>query len=191
LLACITANGCDQVCPDQLDDCGLEHCLAELGALPPSCLTCVQSNIGNTLDDILTTCESPAIEYAYGSSFGIGLSSAYPFAQQEIKVFESTINRRAAIYASIETPVGQVHAFCTHLTAVFVDIPWPKPTGSWEEEQATQIDQLVAWANEKAGSEGRISLVSRALTSPSPITSARSAATIRSSRAAATTRIRW
>jgi endonuclease/exonuclease/phosphatase family metal-dependent hydrolase len=166
LLQCIQTNGCDQVCADELVGCGLDNCSAELFSLPPSCLTCVQANVGKSLDDILSTCQAPAIEYAYGGSFGIGLLSAHPIKAQDTKVFESTTNRRAAIYALLDTPLGEVHTFCTHLTAVFDDIAYPKPTGSWEQEQAVQIDQLVQWADEKAGTDGQVLVMGDLNTGP-------------------------
>jgi endonuclease/exonuclease/phosphatase family metal-dependent hydrolase len=166
LLQCIQTNGCDKVCADELIGCGLDNCAAEVFGLPSSCRTCIQANVGKELDDILTTCLAPAIEYAYGGSFGIGLLSAYPIKAQETKLFESTTNRRAGIYALLDTPLGDVHTFCTHLTAVFDAIEYPKGTGSWEEEQALQVEQLVAWANEKAGSDGQVLLMGDMNTGP-------------------------
>jgi endonuclease/exonuclease/phosphatase family metal-dependent hydrolase len=166
LLQCIKASGCDQLCSDELVACGIENCVVELSQLPDACYGCISVNVGKSLDDILTACESPAIEYAYGGSFGIGLLSAYPIKSQETKLFESTTNRRAAIYALLETPLGDVHTFCTHLTPVFSTIPWPKATGSWAEEQAAQIDQLIQWTSEKAGTDSQVLLMGDMNTGP-------------------------
>ncbi len=166
LLACVQTNGCDQVCSDELVKCGLDNCSLELFALPSSCFGCVQANVGNELDDILSACEAPAIEYAYGGAFGIGILSKYPIKSQEVKVLESTTNRRAIAYALVDTPLGEVHAFCTHLTAVFSSIDYPKPTGSWAEEQAVQIDELISWANDKAPAGANVLLIGDMNTGP-------------------------
>jgi endonuclease/exonuclease/phosphatase family metal-dependent hydrolase len=166
LLGCVQANECDKLCSDALVGCALEHCLAEFSALPADCKGCVQANIGNEIDVILNTCLGPAGEYAYGGSFGIGLLSAEPLLAQETKVFESTTNRRAVIYGKLNTAIGEVHAFCTHLTAVFKTIPYPKATGSWAEEQAKQIDEMIQWAGEKAGADGKILIMGDLNTGP-------------------------
>jgi endonuclease/exonuclease/phosphatase family metal-dependent hydrolase len=151
LRTCVTANGCDLVCADKLISCSLMTCSTEAFALPPECLACVQANIGNPLDDIIAICEAESGEYAYGGSFGIGLLSKSAIKAQDTLVMDSTTNRRGVAYALVDTPLGEVHAFCTHLTAVFSDIVYPKTTGSWEEEQAAQIDEMILWAESKAG----------------------------------------
>lgn len=166
LLQCVQANDCHLVCSDKLVTCGLDNCASQLFALPPSCLGCVQANVGNSLDDILSACEAPAIEYAYGGSFGIGLLSAHPIKSQEVKVLDSTTNRRAIAYALLDTPVGEVHAFCTHLTAVFSNLDYPKATGSWEEEQAAQLDELIAWVASKATGDANVLVLGDLNTGP-------------------------
>lgn len=156
LLTCIEGAGCDMVCIDKLASCGLQNCSAELFAVSDSCLGCIQANIGSGLDEILSTCEEPAISYAYGGSFGIGLLTSYDVASEDEIVLESTTNRRGVLYAELDTPFGAVHAFCTHLTAVFSDLDYPGMFGSWEEEQSAQIDALLAFIEDKAGAEGQI-----------------------------------
>ena len=60
-------------------------------------------------------------------------------------MFVSTFNRRAVLHAELDTAaLGTVHVFCTHLTAIFSSIPWPKPEGSWQEEQLAQINGAEA-----------------------------------------------
>lgn len=158
LLTCGTANGCDQACGDELVTCVITHCGPEFSALTadtPACGQCLQANVGNPIDDIVDTCTSASTEYAFGGSFGIGVLTSAPVLAQEEKVLDSTTNRRGVVYAKLDTPIGPVHTFCTHLTAIFdeTEIPYPRPEGSWEEEQGEQIDELLAWAEEKAGGE--------------------------------------
>jgi endonuclease/exonuclease/phosphatase family metal-dependent hydrolase len=153
LETCARAAGCDMVCSDDVIACGLVNCGAEVQALQmasPDCYACIGANAGKSLDGILSACTEPSSSYNYNGAFGIGLLSKHPIAAQEITVFESNLNRRAVIYAEVTTPLGPIHTLCTHLSAVFTDIPHPNPMSSWEEEQAVQIDQLIAIADQKA-----------------------------------------
>lgn len=59
-----------------------------------------------------------------------------------------------------------MHVFCTHLTAVFDTIPYPNPEGSWAEEQRAQIEALLAFVDEKAGSDTRVILMGDLNTGP-------------------------
>ncbi len=64
------------------------------------------------------------------------------------------------LYAELETEaLGTVHVFCTHLTAIFSAIPWPKPEGSWQQEQLTQINGMRDYIDEKAGAGDTIILL--------------------------------
>ena len=166
LLACVSAAGCYDVCTDEVVDCVLLNCGAEFGALPPDCNGCLQANVGKPLAEIESSCQSESTEYAFGGSFGTGLLSKYPIIAQETKVLDSTTNRRGVLYAELDTPFGPVHTFCTHLTAVFSSIPWPKATGSWQEEQAAQIAELVAMVEEKAGADGQVMVMGDFNTGP-------------------------
>lgn len=166
LLACVQGAGCDQICPDDLVSCVLSNCGAELGNVGNNCLDCLLANVGNELDDILATCEGPSTPYAYEGSFGIGLLTGFDILSQDELVLESTTNRRGIIYAELDTPFGPVHTFCTHLTAVFADIAYPGSFGSWEEEQAAQITELLAFIDEKAGEDGRVMVMGDFNTGP-------------------------
>jgi endonuclease/exonuclease/phosphatase family metal-dependent hydrolase len=156
LVTCGTMAGCDTVCGDELVTCIVTNCGPEFTALntnAPGCSQCLQANIGAPINDILDTCTMESAEYTYGGSFGIGLLTSHAILAQEEKVLDSTTTRRAVIYAQLDTDIGPVHTFCTHLTAVFdeTEIPYPKPTGSWQEEQTAQITELLAWVEEKSG----------------------------------------
>ncbi|RLB50051.1 MAG: hypothetical protein DRI90_24030 [Deltaproteobacteria bacterium] len=159
LQTCIEANGCDLVCGDDLVTCALGNCGAELSALPDDCYGCIQANIGKPVDEIMSACLSESAEYAYGGGFGVGLLSPVPLEDQDSFVFESTTNRRGVVYAKVSTEIGDVHAFCVHLNAIYSDVEYPKPTGSWEEEQTAQIADLLAFVESKAGSDGQVVLM--------------------------------
>lgn len=153
LEACVVAN-CDGVDPGMLAGCVLQNCNPEYSSLPNPCKTCLGANVGKSLEEVLAACESGAEAYAYGGAFGIGLLTSAEVVAKDAKVFESTLNRRAVLWAHVRKQgFGEAHVFCTHLSAVFDDIDYPGE-GSWEGEQAAQIDALRAWADEKAGGDG-------------------------------------
>lgn len=154
---CVVAN-CSDVESAALTDCALEHCNPELEALPTDCFSCLAANVA--LADIAlirSICESAGGgRYAYGSSFGTGIASRHALAETDSLLLDSTTNRRAVLYARIpSTAIGEVHFFCTHLTANLSEVPYTGDAAGWPEEQAAQVQRLIAWAREKAGS-GRI-----------------------------------
>lgn len=149
LLSCIDSN-CSDVCDDELPDCLFANCAIPFLGLPDDCNRCVQANVGSTPEEIRNTCTTELTEYAYGGSFGTGILSKYKIKSTEETVFASTTNRRSLLHAVLETPSGDVDVFCTHLTAVFSLIPYPREEGSWAEEQKAQVEELVAKVNSAA-----------------------------------------
>ena len=144
-------NACGDVCADELVGCVFDACPMPFLSLPDHCQECVMAEVGNTPADIQATCETKSASYAYDSSFGIGILSKFPITSTTETVFDSTVNRRGVIQAVIEGPNGPFDFTCTHLSAVFgPTIPYPKPEGSWAEEQAVQIDQLIALGSSPA-----------------------------------------
>lgn len=161
---------CPDVPVDQLSTCALEECRPEFAPLSKGCTQCLISQIGNSIADIKMTCETGGAggsTYAYDGSFGTGILSKYEIEDTDSLLFESTANRRSALYAHIEgTPVGDLHVFCTHLTANLTDVPYAGDADSWEDEQATQIDELLKWVDKKAGDSPRIILLGDFNTGP-------------------------
>ncbi|MBI4704114.1 MAG: hypothetical protein HY744_23645, partial [Deltaproteobacteria bacterium] len=114
--ACVKAK-CD-VCVDELVKCVLKNCGAEFSAVPEGCSGCLQANVGQELDDIVQSCTSGSVAYAYGGAFGTGILTGATIKAKDQTVFASHTNRRAVLHVELETaPLGTVHAFCTHLTA--------------------------------------------------------------------------
>ena len=81
------------------------------------------------------------------------LLTSFDMSDTDELLFESTTNRRSVLYGLVDTPLGETHVFCTHLTAVFAMIPYPREEGSWKEEQAAQVDEFRNFIDEKAASE--------------------------------------
>jgi len=154
---CVRAM-CPGATPDTLVDCALMNCRDELGAVPDDCLTCLYANIAlGDLDMIRAACEMPGgSAYTYDSSFGTGILSRYPLADVDSLLLESTTIRRSVLYARIpDTPQGEVHFFCTHLTSNLESVPYTGDHGDWIQEQAMQIQALITYANGKTGGTGQ------------------------------------
>jgi hypothetical protein len=152
LEVCVMDN-CPGATPETLATCALDMCETEIDGLPDDCLNCLVANVSlGDIDMIRTACEVEGASYAYEGSFGTGILSRYPLADTDSLLMDSTATRRAVLYARIpDTPQGEVHFFCTHLTANLESVPYTGDFGGWPEEQAMQIQALLAWAETKAG----------------------------------------
>jgi endonuclease/exonuclease/phosphatase family metal-dependent hydrolase len=143
LAACIE-DECGDKCDDELVDCLFASCLLDFLSLGSTCSTCVMAHVGIAdAAEVQATCSTTGIEYAYGGSFGTGILSKYPISVDET-VLTSTTNRRGLLHAVVETPEGDVDAWCTHLTAGLSSIPYNGTYESWEAEQAAQVTELAA-----------------------------------------------
>lgn len=163
LETCARAS-CSDASVDELVSCVVESCGTEVGGLGEACFGCVVSSIGNDLDTILNNCGPEGMGggdggYAYEGSFGTGILSNMPLRDTEALVLRSTTNRRAVLYAKLAgTAAETVHFFCTHLTANLTQLPYTGEYDSWADEQTAQIDAMLGWINEKAGTDGKVVL---------------------------------
>jgi endonuclease/exonuclease/phosphatase family metal-dependent hydrolase len=153
LIACVEAN-CGTV-PEA--NCVLTECAAEFSAQTPECTTCLGANVGGSIEAIEAACGEGSALYAYDGAFGVGLLTNQTVTASDRLVLDSTLNRRGVLYAELETDAGPVHVFCTHLSAA-LSINYPGPAGSWEAEQRAQIDTMLAYVAEKAGTEPAVIL---------------------------------
>lgn len=149
-LDCVETS-CSDPCPDEVVDCLFQSCPFQFGLLPPDCQRCAMANVGEDPLTVRDVCESDPIAFAYEGSFGTMLLSRHPLTDTGERVFESTTNRRSVLHAEVDSPAGPVSVFCTHLTAVFDTIPYPRAEGGWEEEQAVQVDDLRGYTQEVGG----------------------------------------
>ncbi len=152
VVSCVEEN-CDASCVDELVDCMFAHCALPFLGLEKPCMECVQANVGGTPAEIEATCTTEFTHYAYDGAFGTGILSAHPLAGPEEHVFASTTNRRSVLHAVVDAPPGPVDVYCTHLTAVFSTIPYPREEGSWSEEQAAQIDEMLDFVDSTRSAE--------------------------------------
>jgi endonuclease/exonuclease/phosphatase family metal-dependent hydrolase len=141
LIECMEQD-CADTCLDELPGCLLDNCSFDFLGLEDDCNRCIQANVGATATEIQDICTAETTEYSYGGSFGTGILSKHPITSSDELVVPSTTSRRSVLHAVIDAPDGPLDVYCTHLTAVFSLIPYPRPEGSWSEEQATQIAML-------------------------------------------------
>ena len=159
LSTCLAAT-CPDVAPDDLDDCVINECNAEFTALGQACRECLIGQLGNTLEDATNHCVGgTAGKWLFDGSFGLALLTRQEVLAENSLVLESNSLRRGVLHAHVNDPdAGEYHLFCTHLTAIFSNIPFPGAEGSWQEEQAAQIDAMLAWIQETAGDDAVILL---------------------------------
>lgn len=133
--------------------CVLENCNPEFQAQSGDCRQCLASNVGGPIDELEAACSGDGALFAYDGAFGVGLLTNQVVTAQEALVLEgSTINRRGVQYMRLEVDGAPLHVFCTHLTAN-LSIDYPREEGSWESEQAAQIDAIHGWIAERVGSD--------------------------------------
>ena len=155
LQACVVAN-CDGVPTENLATCVLGKCGAEFQAVSSGCQTCLASQIGKPLADMVTACTTSAGgSYAYEGRNGVLLLSKLPFKATEVHTFSSYMNVRVVLHAQIDAAdLGNPDVYCTHLTAdLDPDIQYGGTYGSWGEEQGAQIDDLLTWMDGSQTSE--------------------------------------
>lgn len=140
-------------CPvpaDELANCVLKLCNAEFNAVTPPCQACLVRNVGEELDAMIENCTTMSGSYSYNGSFGIGLLSKRKLEDRDHLVLDSTGNRRAILYATVNTAgFGKVHLFCTHLTSIFTAIDYTGTQGSWKQEQFNQMGWLIDFMDSK------------------------------------------
>ena len=145
---------------EALARCVVKHCASIALALPVACLNCIATHPSGSLQQIFERClaeAEPAADeavqppghagvMAYGGSFGTGLFARDAPIETDTVSFEATLNARGAIWAVFERAgLGRLHVFGAHLS----------PGG---QEQGPQVERLLSWIEDKAGSEPAVLL---------------------------------
>jgi endonuclease/exonuclease/phosphatase family metal-dependent hydrolase len=137
-----------------LAECALKNCIAQYTATTPKCQTCLAANIAlNAIDLIFDACAKDSGTLTFGGRNGLMLLSKQPFTKTDVLKFESFQLQRVVLYGQTAIAGAPSHVFCTHLQAGLGAIAYNGKHGGWEAEQAAEIDALVKWVGEKAGSE--------------------------------------
>ena len=147
-------------CPDTSGEalvaCATASCAEQVTALDPGCLACVMNHITGDFSACVgaPVTADPAI---YGGAFDVGLLSRYSILKSDTRELSSYFVRAAVLYAKLDVPgAGPVHAFCTHLGSPLDIVPYAGNYGSWHDEQRQQVDELLAFIQEKTADTDRI-----------------------------------
>jgi endonuclease/exonuclease/phosphatase family metal-dependent hydrolase len=153
---CVT-DLCPGLSGADLVACAPVQCGGPLFELPPVCLDAVLGSVGIpdvTVDAVREAVTQPAGKFAFGGALGLVLASKYPLEAREFQDFieDSTSNHRGALYAEINLN-KQTHVVgCTHPTAnLSIEYPTSGKHVSWEGENRFMQQQMIAFANAKAG----------------------------------------
>ena len=150
-------NQCPGLTGADLVSCVPVQCSDPLFQLPPVCLDAVIASVGIpdvTVDAVIEAVTQPAGKFAFGGALGLILASKYPLEDREFQDFidDSTSNHRGALYAEINLNDEAHVVGCTHPTAnLSIDYPASGKHGSWEGENRFMQEQMIAFANNKAG----------------------------------------
>lgn len=170
----------EPACGDSSDlvTCVLAECGAQVGQLSTGCIDCLLENAPSGDFPAIRAACAPGDggggelapedrSYVSGGSYGIGLLSAKAFAETDERLLDASTVRRAILYGRLDdTPVGTVHVFCTHLTAILSGLQYEGSYDGWEAENAAHVQALIAWAEEKAGADGKLLLLGDLNTGP-------------------------
>ena len=158
-VSCLTGS-CGGLEGDALTNCIIDQCepiMNELKNDKPECANALMAQVGKSAPAALWTVVRPirkAGVFAYDGSDGLVMVSKYPLANTGMVDFtdKSTLNRRRALYADVQTGDTTTRVYCTHLTADLDGIaPYPGPFASWNDENLNQVNELIEHANAFAG----------------------------------------
>jgi endonuclease/exonuclease/phosphatase family metal-dependent hydrolase len=178
--ACVSEH-CSSAGPAELAACAVRHCRQLAPALSRPCLGCLSKNPLRAAAEILDECaasedsaqgsarsehETRTQSYAYGGAYGIGLLTRMRMLERDTLPLRSAQHPRAVLYARVARPAApDLHLFCTHLTPAQGSVPYPG-TGSWQLEQAEQVDALLGFVERKAGKHGHVAVLGDLNTGP-------------------------
>lgn len=165
-------SSCSGLTGSELADCALGSCDAQIGSVSSSCINCMLGVIsaGGGISQIGADC---AIEggggdaFLYDGAFDVALLTSLPVADRDAIALDSSVVRASVEYARVDSPLGPLHVFCTHLASPLDSLgPYAGDFESWEGEQAHQIDRLLAFVEERTGGSGQVVLAGDLNTGP-------------------------
>ncbi len=154
LEACAMAN-CGSEPPENLASCVTTLCEAEFLGTSPGCQSCMASNLGGTLDDIIMACKGVfSSGVVYDGHNGLAILSKHPLTTTEILELDYALTARAVLHATV-APEGAepVDLYCTHLASDLsstIDYPPNGTYTSFAEENAAQAMAALGWIDQTA-----------------------------------------
>ena len=158
-VSCMTGS-CGGLDGDALTDCIVNQCgpiLEDLKVDKPDCATSLMAQVGKPAPKALWTVVRPirkAGVYAYEGSDGLVMVSRTPLTDDGELDFSdiATLNRRRALYGTVDVEGEPARVYCTHLSANLDDTaPYPGPFDSWGAENLAQTERLVEHAAQYSG----------------------------------------
>lgn len=157
LTQCATKRG------DDLTTCVLNSCHSSLEKIKkerPLCLEAIVTQVGKSKTQAFVNLFNPfsAIKlFTYEGQAGILLLSKWPLEKIQVIDYlkESTIVRRAAIFAQLKKKETKLNLGCTHLTAnLEQEVPYPSTLfASWGSENFWQMKNFIEQAQKFAQNE--------------------------------------
>lgn len=150
VISCVMQN-----CSDYDAACIVQNCWQSFLELPADCRNCMIGNgveaIANgNYQEILETCMSdtriPAkkLEYEFSGNSGVLLASKLPMSNKTPVKLRSFGRLRTAVAANVEKDgIGRIQVICTGLSPLS-EAEYDGFGESWEDEQLTQIEQILA-----------------------------------------------
>ena len=150
IVSCVMQN-----CPDYDAACIVQSCWQSFLELPAECRNCMLASgidaiaSGDYLE-ILEKCQQdtriPAkkLEYEFSGNSGVLLASKLPMSNKTPIKLRSFGRLRTAVAANVEKDrIGKIQIICTGLSPVS-ETEYDGFGESWEDEQLTQIEQILA-----------------------------------------------
>ncbi len=150
LVDCSNDNGCTELPGSEFTDCVLANCGAAIGQVSQGCLGCLANDLTRSLEDMQTNCigVEEVNSWAYDGHNGLVMATKSPDTVFEGKDFEASLTWRSYITATSPSMAESVPAIdsitCTHLTSFLGNVPYIGPFAGYEEENAQEIDVLLA-----------------------------------------------
>ena len=150
IVSCVMQN-----CPDYNAGCIVQSCWQSFLELPGDCRNCMLSNgieaiAGGSYTEILEKCmqetKIPAkrLEYEFDGNSGVLMVSKLPMSGKQPVKLRSYGRMRTAVAANVEKDgIGKIQVICTGLSPLS-DAEYDGFGESWEDEQLTQVEQILA-----------------------------------------------
>jgi len=159
-LASCAKQSCPGLTSDELASCVLKRCRGIANRLSAECASCLATDPTGTADAILAPCVgsrtamkgggSPSHVVAFGGSYGLGMLTSETIVAEDTLRLETDLNPRAAMYVRLRTEsIGEIDAFCTHLTPDVGELA-PPAGRTWGDVHAAEVDALAKWIDIKA-----------------------------------------
>ena len=149
---------CGEESPENLADCVLAECGPEFSGTSAGCQSCMVSNLGAPLEDIINACKGVFTDgIVYDGHNGLAVLSRHPLETTEHRAFEYALTARSALHVGVTPEEGEpFDAFCTHLASdLSAALSYPEGGAytSFAEENAAQANALLDFADQAATAE--------------------------------------